>query len=172
MNTPKWILLAEDDSNDARLTLHALIQTSSPVTVVHVKDGAEALNCLYRRDVFASRDTGPPALLLLDLKMPRVDGFAVLKQIKSDRDMKAVPVTVFTSSREPADVARSYELGTNAYVVKPVDFQALLKVLQGIKNFWINYNERPTERAPGRIGATDYRGAQATPDSSRQAIEE
>lgn len=147
MKPQKWILLAEDDVNDAGLTLRVLSNSPVPVVVVHVKDGAEALNCLYRRAAFESRDTGPPSLVLLDLKMPRVDGFSVLQKVKSDREMKAIPVAIFSSSKEPADLVRSYELGTNAYVVKPVDFQAFMDALQEIKSFWIRYNEQPPEHA-------------------------
>ena len=153
MNTQKWVLLVEDDSNDAGLAQHVLTQSPSPVIVVHVKDGAEALNCLRRRETFRSRDPTPPALLLLDLKMPRMDGFSVLEQVKRDTDLKTIPVTVFTSSSEPADLARSYELGTNAYVVKPVDFEAFRDVLDEIKDFWINHNEQPPARIPARTAA-------------------
>lgn len=146
MSIRKWILLAEDDGNDAGLTLHVLAGSPAPALVVHVKDGVQALNCLYRRAAFVSRDTGPPSLVLLDLKMPRVDGFAVLQQVKGDAAMRAIPIAVFTSSREPADLARSYDLGTNAYVVKPVDFDEFTRALQEIKRFWLNYNEQPPSR--------------------------
>jgi CheY-like chemotaxis protein len=120
----------------------------------------------YRRDAFASRDTGPPALLLLDLKMPRMDGFEVLRQIKSDPAMKAISVTVFSTSHEPADLARSYELGTNAYVVKPVDFQAFSRVLREIENFWLTCNQQPPD---GKSTAPTATFAQARPGSGRRS---
>jgi CheY-like chemotaxis protein len=158
MKPHKWILLAEDDVNDAGLTLRVLSTAPTPVVVVHVKDGAEALNCLYRREGFQARDTGPPCLVLLDLKMPKVDGFAVLQKVKSDTAMKSIPVAIFSSSREPTDLVRSYELGTNAYVVKPVDFMAFREALQEIKDFWIKFNEQPPEGAAnqsdGKFDAT------------------
>jgi CheY-like chemotaxis protein len=174
MKPQKWILLAEDDTNDAGLTLHVLSNMPSPVPVVHVKDGAEALSCLYRRDAFSSRDTGAPSLVLLDLKMPGVDGFAVLRQVKGDAAMSAVPVAVFTSSREPSDLARSYELGTNAYVVKPVDFEAFTRTLQEIQDFWLNCNEPPPERIPAKTRIQAARPAPAPPpaDNDQQAREE
>jgi CheY-like chemotaxis protein len=173
MNTQKWILLVEDDSNDAGLALQVLTNKPSPVAVVHVKDGAEALNCLYRRDSFQARDTGPPALLLLDLKMPRVDGFAVLQQLKGDSALRAIPVTVFTSSREPSDLARSYELGTNSYVVKPLDFKAFTDVLRDIKKFWLDCNELPPEEMAASIAAQTSRSPHTQPGarSAQQTFE-
>ncbi len=144
----KWILLAEDDTNDADLTLRAFAKLGSAVLVLRVRDGVEALNCLYRRAAFASRDTGPPALLLLDLKMPGADGFAVLRQMKEDSALKNIPVAVFTSSREPDDVRRSYQLGTNAYVVKPVGFREFVEALQEIQRFWLDLNEPAPRGAP------------------------
>jgi CheY-like chemotaxis protein len=141
MSKAKWILLAEDDPHDADLAQRVLADTFSPVEVVVVTDGVEALNCLYRRDAFASRDTKLPSLVLLDLKMPLMDGFDVLRQIKGDVQLRAIPTTVFSSSREPVDVIRAYELGANAYVVKPLDFQEFLDALQEIKRFWIDINE-------------------------------
>src|SRR5262249_41041562 len=119
MKTHKWVLLVEDDANDADLVRQVLAKTRTDAEVVHVADGADALNCLYQRETFAIAEKGPPSLVLLDLKMSRVDGFAVLEQIKRDHGLKSIPVAVFTSSREEADIARSYHLGTNAYVVKP-----------------------------------------------------
>ncbi len=172
MNLQKWILLVEDDANDAALILRVLTTAPCPAVVVHVKDGAEALNCVYRREGFESRDAGLPSLMLLDLKMPKVDGFSVLRQIKSDRATKAIPVTVFTSSKEPADLARSYDLGTNAYVVKPMDFESLTETLQEVKTFWMNYNETLTgqtaETGPNRRRAP----ASLALDQNGSALEE
>ena len=139
----KWILLVEDDLNDADMTLRVLTDGSQQVEVVHVKDGAEALSCLYHRDAFANRNNGPPALILLDLKMTRMDGFEVLQRVKNDTNLRSIPVAVFTSSREPSDVIRGYQLGTNAYVVKPVDFHEFVSTLHAMENFWLAINEPP-----------------------------
>ena len=141
MSKKKWILMAEDDNNDAELIQRMLTDKASHVELVRAKDGAEALDCLYHRNRFKSFDHGPPALVLLDLNMPRVNGFEVLQQVKSDPELKAVPITVFTSSKETADLVRCYQLGANAYLVKPVDFGHLLETVQEIIRFWINFNE-------------------------------
>ncbi len=143
MSGQKWILLVEDDANDADLTVRVLWDPESPVALVRVKDGLEALDCLHQRGLFQSRAPGLPALLVLDLKMPRANGFDVLQRIKNDVILRTVPVMVFTSSREPSDLVRSYELGTNAYVVKPVSFHEFAATLNEIKKFWIDLNELP-----------------------------
>jgi len=103
----------------------------------------EALDCLYRRGAFQSRDDNPPAVVLLDLKMPKVDGLEVLRQIKSDAALKSIPVVIFTSSRERTDLARTYLLGANAYVVKPLGFQEFVSALKDVKKFWLIINEPP-----------------------------
>ena len=141
MTNHKWILLAEDDGNDADLIQRMLADTASPVEVVRARDGAEALDCLYRRNRFVAYDHGPPSLMLLDLNLPRVDGFEVLAQIKTDPGLRTVPVMVFTSSSEPADMVRCYQLGANAYVVKPAGFKQLFETVQEILRFWMNFNE-------------------------------
>lgn len=143
----KWILLVEDDLQDADMALRALTNGPLRVEVVHVKDGAEALNCLYHRDAFANRNNGPPALVLLDLKMPRLDGFDVLERVKSDSELRTIPVAVFTSSREQSDILRSYQLGTNAYVVKPVGFREFTNALQALGRFWLTINEPPPKNS-------------------------
>jgi len=145
MTTRKWILLAEDNAYDADQTVRALAASYTPPPVVVVRDGVEALNCLYRRNGFKSRPAGDPAVVLLDLNMPNVDGWEVLRQVKSDAQMKAVPIVVFTSSRGPGDLARSYQLGANAYVVKSSNFRQLAAALEGIREFWIAVNEPPPE---------------------------
>ena len=144
MTKPRWILLAEDNANDADLTMRALSANQSPDEVVLAGDGAEALDCLYRRGAFQSRDGDPPAVVLLDLKMPKVDGLEVLRQIKADAALKNIPVVIFTSSgRERADLARTYQMGANAYVVKPLGFQEFTAALKDVKKFWLIINEPP-----------------------------
>jgi CheY-like chemotaxis protein len=139
----KWILLAEDNENDADLSLRALTLAEPPGDLILAHDGAEVLDCLYRRGGFEARVENPPALVLLDLKMPKVDGLEVLRHIKADARLKKIPVVVFTSSREQTDLARSYELGANAYVVKPVDFQEFVDALKEVRTFWLLINEPP-----------------------------
>jgi len=145
MNRHKWILLVEDSENDAALTLHALSLNQAPQDVIVARDGAEALDCLYQREGFHRRGTGNPVVMLLDLKMPRVDGLEVLRQVKIDPRLRTIPIVMFTSSREEADLVRSYHLGVNAYVVKPVDFQQFVAALSGIKMFWTIINEPPPD---------------------------
>jgi two-component system, response regulator len=142
----KSILLVEDSLRDAELTMTALHEHSLANEIVHVRDGAEALDYLYRRGPFANRTTGDPAVVFLDLKMPKVDGLEVLNTIKSDNTLKAIPVVMLTSSREEADLVRSYKLGVNAYVVKPVDFQAFVEAVREVGAFWAVLNEPPPAR--------------------------
>jgi two-component system, response regulator len=111
--------------------------------VVALRDGAEALDYLYRRGEFANRPAGDPAVVLLDLKMPKVDGIEVLRQIKADSALKMIPVVVMTSSREEQDLLNSYQLGVNAYVVKPVKFQSFVEAVQQVGAFWAVINEAP-----------------------------
>ena len=139
----KRILLAEDNGNDVELTLAALAENRLVNEVVVVRDGAQALDYLYCRGEYADRPGGNPALLLLDLKMPRVDGLDVLRQIKKDPRLKTVPVVMLTSSREEQDLIRSYELGVNGYVVKPVDFAEFMDAVRQIGGFWAVVNEAP-----------------------------
>jgi CheY-like chemotaxis protein len=139
----KRILLAEDNANDVELTLSALRANSLANEVVVVRDGAEALDYLYRRGAFAGREPGLPALMLLDLKMPRVDGLEVLRAVKKDPSLRMLPVVVLTSSREEQDLVQSYDLGVNAYVVKPVDFCAFMDAVKLLGGFWALLNEPP-----------------------------
>jgi CheY-like chemotaxis protein len=146
MTELKRILLAEDSPNDAELTLSALESHRLANEVIVVRDGAEALDYLYARGPFAGRVGGNPALLLLDLKMPRVDGLDVLRQIKADPDLRTLPVVMLTSSRQEQDLLQSYELGVNGYVVKPVDFTEFMAALRQVGAFWAVINEPPPDR--------------------------
>ena len=139
----KHIVLAEDNANDVELTLAALREHHVINEVVVVRDGAEALDYLYKRNRYANRVTGNPALLLLDLKMPKVDGLEVLRQVKSTPALKTIPVVVLTSSREEQDLVRTYDLGVNAYVVKPIDFHEFMDAVKMLGGFWAVINETP-----------------------------
>ena len=141
------ILLVEDDPKDVELTLTALEEYNLANEVVVARDGAEALDYLYCRGSFADRPHDNPAVLLLDLKLPKVDGLEVLQQIKSDDNLRMVPVVVLTSSREEKDMVTSYKLGVNAYVVKPVDFHEFVNAIKELGMFWAIINEPP----PGSI---------------------
>jgi len=152
MKAPPTILLVEDDPQDAELALNALRSADPPPNVVHLRDGAEALDYLFRRGAYASRESSAPAVMLLDLKMPRVDGLEVLRQVKNDPELKSIPIVVLTSSREEKDVCQTYALGANAYVVKPVRFQSFLEAIRGIGAFWAVLNEPPP--ACGRVTAS------------------
>jgi len=142
------ILLVEDDPNDVDLTLTALEEYNLANEVVTVRDGAEALDYLYMRGTYGSRPRENPAVLLLDLKLPKVDGLEVLQQIRSDEKLKFIPVVVLTSSREERDMVASYALGVNAYVVKPVDFHEFVNAIRELGVFWAVINEPP----PGSVG--------------------
>lgn len=137
------ILLAEDSAQDVELTLNALAEHNIGNSVAVARDGAEALDYLCKRGKFAGREQGNPVLLLLDLKMPKVDGLEVLRAVKSDPRLRSIPVVVLTSSREEQDLVRSYELGVNAYVVKPVEFDKFLRAVRDLGLFWVLINEPP-----------------------------
>jgi CheY-like chemotaxis protein len=139
----KPILLVEDNPHDLELTLIALSKSQLANEVVVVRDGAEALDYLQRRGEFAERTVGNPAVILLDLKLPKVDGLEVLKEIRETESLKSVPVVMLTSSKEEQDVVRSYALGVNAYVVKPVDFSEFLRAIADLGIFWAVLNEPP-----------------------------
>ena len=139
----KFILLAEDDPCVAELVLHVLARQVPPPRVVHVRDGVEALDFLYARDGFSRRAPGNPTVMLLDLKMPRLDGLEVLRHMKSDDALRQTPVVMLTSSHDERDIRASYELGANAYVVKPVEFQRLVEVLSHLEKFWLDINQPP-----------------------------
>jgi CheY-like chemotaxis protein len=148
MMTPlRRILLAEDSANDVELTLTALAPHGLANQVDVVRDGAEALDYLHRRGAFEGRPPGNPAVMLLDLKMPRVDGLEVLQIMKGDPALMTIPVVMLTSSREEGDLLRSYELGVNAYVVKPVEFADFMSAVRHLGMFWALVNEAPPQPA-------------------------
>lgn len=142
------ILLAEDDPNDVELTLTALTDHAMVNEVDVVSDGAEALDYLFCRGKHAGRTTGLPAVVLLDIKMPKVDGVEVLRQLKADPLLRLVPVVMLTSSREERDLVESYRLGASAFVVKPVDLAAFIDAVKQVGVFWAVVNEPP----PSRLG--------------------
>jgi CheY-like chemotaxis protein len=139
----KMILLAEDNSKDIELTLEALSENNLANLVVTVKDGVEVMEYLRSEGKFKQRDGGNPAVVLLDIKMPRMDGIETLQAIRSDERFKMLPVVMLTSSREEPDLKRSYELGVNAYVLKPVDFKKFIDAVKHIGVFWALLNELP-----------------------------
>jgi CheY-like chemotaxis protein len=137
------ILMVEDDPKDVELTLTALEEYNLANEVVVTRNGEEALDYLYYRGQFKMRSGSNPAVMLLDLKLPKVDGLEVLKQIKSDDNLKLIPVVVLTSSKEEKDMVASYKLGVNAYVVKPVDFHEFVNAIRELGAFWAVINEPP-----------------------------
>ena len=137
------ILIAEDNPNDVELTLEALAAHNLANNVTVTKDGVEAMDYLRREGRFADRAPGDPAVLLLDIKMPRKDGIEVLREVRSDPALKRLPVVILTSSREEQDILASYDLGVNAYVVKPVDFDSFMSAVESLGVFWALINERP-----------------------------
>lgn len=143
----KPILLVEDNPKDIELTLAALADNRLANEVIVVRDGEEALDYLFRRGIFKLRAAGNPAVVLLDLKLPKVDGLEVLEQIKTDAMLRTVPVVMLTSSREEPDLSRSYKLGVNAYVVKPVEFTEFTQAIREIGLFWAVINQPP----PGSV---------------------
>src|SRR6202035_6029336 len=147
MSTLGRILIVEDDPNDVELTLTALDEYNLANEFVVTRDREEALDYLYCRGKFQTRSNDNPAVLLLDLKLPKVDGLEVLQQIKSDEKFKMIPVVVLTSSHEEKDMVTSYKLGVNAYVVKPVDFHEFVNAVKELGVFWAVINEPP----PGSI---------------------
>ena len=145
------ILLVDDDPNDVELTLGALAEYNLANKTVVVWDGSEALDYLYRRRRFADRASGDPVVVLLDLKMPKVDGLEVLRQIKSDLALKTIPVVMLTSSHEERDIIESYHLGVNSYVVKPVTFEEFVQVVKQIGLFWVLTNQTKGHTGPAAI---------------------
>lgn len=141
------ILLVEDNPRDLELTLAALAKCQLANDIVVARDGAEALDYLYQRGEHAERLPGDPAVVLLDLKLPKVDGLEVLEKVKSDSLRRQIPVVMLTSSREERDLVKSYELGVNAFVVKPVDFNAFFEAIQDLGMFWAILNEPPPRTA-------------------------
>ena len=147
MKNFKRILLVEDDPKDIELTLAALAEHNLANEVAVARDGVEVLDYLYRRGSFAQRAPGNPVVILLDLKMPRLDGIQVLQQLKADEQMRLIPVVILTSSRESHDLKECYQLGVNAYVVKPVRFHEFVEAVKQVGLFWALINEPP----PGSV---------------------
>ena len=137
------ILLVEDNPRDLELTLAALAKCQLANDIVVARDGAEALDYMYARGSHSERAPGDPAVVLLDLKLPKIDGLEVLERVKGDPQHRQIPVVMLTSSREERDLLRSYELGVNAFVVKPVDFSAFFEAIQDLGMFWAILNEPP-----------------------------
>ncbi len=139
----KPILLVEDDLHDLELTLIALERTNLANEVIVVRDGSEALDYLLRRDAFADRPEGNPAIILLDLKLPKVDGLAVLEAVRADSQLQSIPVAMLTSSRIESDLTRAYELGVNAFVIKPFALPEFMQAVSDLGMFWAVLNEPP-----------------------------
>jgi len=136
--------LVEDNIHDAEMTIRALRKVNLSNNLVHVKDGEEALDFIFARGKFSGRETERlPKVILLDIKMPKVDGIEVLRQLKSHDTSKAIPVVIMTSSKEEQDVIRSYQLGVNSYVVKPVDFEGFAKAVSELGLYWLLTNQPP-----------------------------
>lgn len=148
MNLLKRILLVEDSSRDAELALHALAAHNLANQVLHLNNGAQALDYLYRQGEFLGRDNANPVVILLDLKMPKVDGIEVLRQIKGDPDLTTIPVVVMTSSREDRDLKAAWRLGVNAYVVKPMKFKDFIDAVKQVGAFWAVLNVPPPGTEP------------------------
>jgi CheY-like chemotaxis protein len=148
MNSLRSILLVEDNPNDVELTMTALKEANLANDVVVANDGEQALDYLFRRGLHAGRTGGQPAVILLDLKMPKVDGHEVLRQIKADRELRLTPIVVLTSSREEKDLFESYDKGANSYVVKPVDFEEFVTAISKLGVFWALLNEPPPADSP------------------------
>ncbi|HTJ98742.1 MAG TPA: response regulator [Bordetella sp.] len=151
MNDLRPILLVEDNPNDIELTLTALKQCNIANEVMVLRDGAEALDYVYRQGAYAHRPPGEPSVILLDLKLPKVDGLEVLERIKSDADHKHIPIVMLTSSKEEKDLVRSYQFGVNSFVVKPVEFSDFFEAIRNLGMFWAILNQTPP---PQRSGST------------------
>ncbi len=143
MNTIRTILLAEDSPADAEMAVDALRDANLLNPIVHVEDGVEAMDYLLCRGKFSDRAEGNPGLLLLDIKMPRMDGLEVLQKMREVESLRRIPVVMLTSSREESDLARSWDLGVNAYVVKPVDVDQFFAAVKALGKFWAVFNETP-----------------------------
>ncbi|MDQ1061438.1 response regulator [Stenotrophomonas rhizophila] len=143
MTALRTILLAEDSPADAEMAIDALKEARLANPIVHVEDGVEAMDYLLRRGAFANREEGLPAVLLLDIKMPRMDGLEVLRCIRDTEELKRLPVVILSSSREESDLARSWDMGVNAYVVKPVDVDQFFGAVQTLGKFWALINQAP-----------------------------
>jgi two-component system, response regulator len=142
-NDLRTILLVEDSPADAEMAIDALSEANLANAVIHVEDGVDCMDWLNRKGRFADRKEPDPAVILLDIKMPRKDGLEVLKELRSDERWKRLPVVILSSSREESDLARSWDLGVNAYVLKPVDVQQFFTAVQTLGHFWAVLNQRP-----------------------------
>jgi len=151
------ILYAEDSPTDAEITMRALKKANFANKIMWVKDGAEALDYLFARGVYAGRPNGRPRLALLDLKMPKVDGLEVLKQIRADEQLRTMPVVMLTSSAEEGDIVRSYDLGINSYIVKPVDFSKLSDEVARAGYYWVVINQPPPGDPMGYVPRSPVR---------------
>ncbi len=144
MNQGIEILLVEDNASDAEMTIEALRKNNLANRLLHVKDGVAALNYIFAEGEYADRQIGDiPRVILLDLKMPRVNGIEVLQRIRADERTKRIPIVVLTSSREDPDIAKCYALGVNSYVVKPVEFDEFQKAISSIGLYWMIVNQQP-----------------------------
>ncbi|HWB90648.1 MAG TPA: response regulator [Puia sp.] len=144
MYTQVEVLLVEDNMHDAEMTIRSLKKVNLANNLVHVKDGEEALDFIFVRGKFAGRQPDQfPKVILLDIKMPKVDGIEVLKQLKSNETSKTIPVVIMTSSREEQDIINSYQLGVNSYVVKPVDFEGFARAVSQLGLYWLLTNQPP-----------------------------
>src|ERR1700733_9060205 len=142
------VLLVEDNIHDAEMTIRALRKVNLSNNLVHVKDGEEALDFIFARGKFAGRETEQlPKVILLDIKMPKVDGIEVLRQLKAQETSKTIPIVIMTSSKEEQDVIRSYQLGVNSYVVKPVDFEGFAKAVGELGLYWLIINQPPVYKS-------------------------
>ena len=138
------ILLVEDNMDDAEMTIHALRKNNLANKLIHMKDGEEALDFLFGTGNFIGRDVNlKPSLILLDLKMPKIDGLEVLERVKSNEATKKIPVVILTSSKEDPDVSKCYELGANSYIVKPVEFGSFIKAVSELGMYWMILNQPP-----------------------------
>ena len=143
MSPLRTILIAEDSPADAEMAIDALRDARLANPIVHVEDGVETLDFLMRRGAYANREEGLPAVLLLDIEMPRMDGLEVLQRIRAEDELKRLPVVILSSSREESDLARSWDLGVNAYVVKPVDVDQFFNAVKTLGTFWAVINQAP-----------------------------
>lgn len=141
----RTILLVEDSMADAEMAMDALREAHLANPVVHVEDGVECLDYLYARGAWASRASGDPAVVLLDIKMPRMNGLDVLTAMRADERMRRIPVVILSSSREESDLARSWDLGANAYVIKPVDVDQFFEAVRTLGQFWAVLNQGPEQ---------------------------
>ena len=150
-NLPVEILLIEDNIDDAELTIHALKKKNLGNNLIHLKDGEEALEFLYATGKYAGRNLNlQPRMILLDLKMPKLNGMEVLEKVKTEPSTKKIPVVILTSSREDPDLRRCYELGANSYIVKPVDFESFVNAVAELGLYWVLLNQIPGQENRGK----------------------